>query len=195
MTNLAIIRRLVAQDARVRASTLKRSTLNASEEWSLQESLARLKGLPLFFTDDVVSLAEISALVAAVAAEAPLALIVIDYLQLIRAPLEIKERRHQVEAISQAIKTMAQQYKVPILCLSSLSRASNDDKNKPPTLASLRESGELEHDADVILLLHRAYQDEETACFVAKNRDGRLGTVNLLFRYEYVAFDEAEAHS
>ncbi len=189
MTNLALSRRFIAQDARVRASSLKRATLTDTDRWSVQQSLDRLRGLPWFFTDDAVSIEEIASLVEAMAQEAPLALVVVDYLQLIRAPREIKDRRHQVEAVSQALKTIALQYRVPVLCLSSLSRSSHEDKGKAPTLASLRESGELEHDADVILLLHRGYHEEETQCLVAKNRDGRLGTVNLLFRHEYVAFD------
>lgn len=193
MTNLAIIRRIIAQTGRVKASALKRSVLSDAEHRSYLDALERLQGLPLFFTDQVISLTDIMGLIGAMADEAPLALVIVDYLQLIRAPLEIKERRHQVEAISQGMKTLAIQYNVPVLCLSSLSRASSDDKNKPPTLASLRESGELEHDADVILLLHRGYHEEETACNIAKNRDGRLGTANLLFRHEYVAFDEAAA--
>jgi replicative DNA helicase len=191
MTNLALGRRLVAQDGRIRATALKRSTLNETEEWSLRNSLERLRRTPLYMTDDAVSLSEIQTLVEEMANQVPLALVVVDYLQLIRAPREIKERRHQVEAVSQGLKTLALQYRVPVLCLSSLSRPSSDDKNKPPTLASLRESGELEHDADIILLLHRSYHEESTTCNVAKNRDGRLGTVSLLFRSEFVAFDEA----
>ena len=192
MTNLALSRRLVAQDGRVKASALKRSHLNETDTWKVQQSVGRLNQLPMYFSDDAVTLAEIQEMVASMAAEAPMALLVVDYLQLVRAPRVIKERRHQVEAISQGLKTLALQYRIPVLCLSSLSRPSSDDKNKPPTLASLRESGELEHDADVILLLHRQYSDENTICTVAKNRDGRLGTVNLLFRSDFVAFDEAE---
>jgi replicative DNA helicase len=191
MTNLALSRRLVAQDGRVRASALKRSTLTEAERWNVDRSVERMKACPMYFSDDAVSLTEIQLMVSTMAAEVPLALVVVDYLQLIRAPREIKERRHQVEAISQGLKTLAMQYQVPVLCLSSLSRAASDDRNKPPTLSSLRESGELEHDADVILLLHRQYHEEHTTCAVAKNRDGRLGTVNLLFRSDFVAFDEA----
>lgn len=191
MTNLALVRRLFAQEARVRASAIKRADLTAHEYGSLQHASDRLRPLPLFLTDDAVSLGEIQALVAATAAEAPLALIIVDYLQLIRAPQEIRERRHQVEAVSQGLKTLALHYRVPVLCLSSLSRPSTDDKNKPPTLASLRESGELEHDADIILLLHRGYHDDETTCYVAKNRDGRVGDFRLTFRAEFVAFEAA----
>lgn len=191
MTNLALVRRLVAQDARVKASTLKRGQLNDQEKWSLSESVDRLRGLPLWLADDVVSLEEIDVMVAAVAAEVPIALLIVDYLQLVRAPKDVRERRHQVEAVSQGLKALTMQYKAPLLCLSSLSRGASDDREKPPTLSSLRESGELEHDADIILLLHRPYKDARTTCRVAKNRDGRLGKVDLLFRSEFVAFDEA----
>lgn len=193
MANLAIVRRVVAQDARVRAGSIKRAELNDTERWQVKESVGRLRPLPIFLADDAVSMADIQGIVESMASEVPLALVVVDYLQLVRAPREVKERRHQVEAVSQGLKTLAMQYKVPVLCLSSLSRPPGDEKNKPPTLASLRESGELEHDADVILLLHRAYHEPATQCFVAKNRDGRIGIVDLMFRHEYVAFDEAAA--
>ncbi len=114
-----------------------------------------MRRLPLWFTDEAVSLGEIQTLVTSLADETSVALVVVDYLQLVRASPTIKERRHQVEAISQGLKTLALQYEVPVLCLSSLSRGAADERGRPPTLASLRESGELEHDADVILLLHR----------------------------------------
>jgi replicative DNA helicase len=191
MSNVALARRLVAQDARIKATALKRSSLSAIETWSLRSSLERLAATPLFFTDDAVSLTEIQTMVDEMAQEVPLAFIVVDYLQLIQVSRDIKERRHQVEAVSQGLKTLAMQYKVPVLCLSSLSRGPAEDKEKPPTLAHLRESGQLEHDADVILLLHRKYHEAETSCTVAKNRDGRIGVVHLLFRPEFVAFDEA----
>lgn len=193
MTNIALARRMIAQDARIRAGALKRADLNESEQWQLKESIARLTTLPLYFSDETVSLGEIQQLAEHMATEAPLSLLIVDYLQLVRAPKEVRERRHQVEAVSQGLKTIAMQYRIPVLCLSSLSRPSSDDKNKPPTLASLRESGELEHDADIILLLHRGYHDAETSCIVAKNRDGRLGEINLLFRSEFVAFEESTA--
>lgn len=190
MTTQALIRRMVAQEGRISASALKRSTLNATDEWSLQESIVRLRTLPIWLTADAVSLSQIRSLVIEMSEEAPITLLIVDYLQLVRASSDIRERRHQIEAVSQGLKTIALQYQIPVLCLSSLSRAVGDDKNKPPTLGSLRESGELEHDADIILLLHRAHQAVETSCIVAKNRDGRTGDLTLLFRGDYVSFDE-----
>ena len=191
MTNLALARRLLAQDGRIKASTLKRAELTDVDRLSLSESLARLRNLPLWLTDQAVSFSEIRRLLDELTSEARLALVVVDYLQLISAP-DVKERRHQVELISQGLKTLALQYEVPVLCLSSVSRGSADERKKAPSLSSLRESGELEHDADVILLLHRDFQSVDTQCHVAKNRDGHTGMVHLLFRPEYVSFDEKQ---
>lgn len=191
MKNIALARRLVSQDARVPASAIKRGELSYMDRDAFKLSLERLRRLPIWFTDDAVSFTEIKTLVSEIVAETPIALLIVDYLQLIRAPQEIKERRLQVESISQGLKMLAMQFQIPVLCLSSLSRGTAEDRNKRPTLASLRESGELEHDADVILLLHRNYQDADTECNVAKNRDGRLGTARLVFQSDFVAFDEA----
>lgn len=191
MTNLALVRRLVAQDGRILASRLKTGSLSFLDRDLFEESSTRLGGLPLFLIDNAVSLGEIMLVVSAIAEQVRIAFLVVDYLQLIRAPKEIKERRHQVEAVSQGLKLIAQQYRIPVLCLSSLARPNDGDRDKPPTLSSLRESGELEHDADVILLLHRKYHEPQTSCNVAKNRDGRLGTVHLTFHHEYVAFEQS----
>jgi KaiC/GvpD/RAD55 family RecA-like ATPase len=191
MSNVALARRMVAQDGRIRASNLKIARLTEVEQWSLRQSVERLKKTPLFFTDDATSVAEIRYTLDQMAQEVEVSMLIVDYLQLLQVGREIKERRHQVEAVSQGLKAIAMQYKLPVLCLSSLSRGPSEDKDKPPTLAHLRESGQLEHDADVILLLHRKYHEAETTCNVAKNRDGRLGIVSLLFRSEFVAFDEA----
>lgn len=190
MVNVALARRLLAQEARVNAASLRRNSLGEGERVLLTNALPRLKGLPIFMTDEAVSITEITDMIAGWSAPEPLGLVLVDYLQLIRAPKDIKERRLQVEAVSQALKTIALQFKIPVICLSSLARPPADGKDKRPTLASLRESGELEHDADVVLLLHREPMKPETECIVAKNRDGRQGTVHLMFRHEFVAFDE-----
>ena len=187
MTTTALARRLVAQDGRVKASHLKKVEFSPDEGPAFVESIARLKALPIWMTDKVLSVEQLNTLMGQMR---HLGLVIVDYLQLMRAPREIRERRHQVEHVSQALKSLALAYRIPVVCLSSLARPQ-DKSQRPPQLSDLRESGELEHDADVILFLHRDYRAEATDCLVAKNRDGRLGTIKLLFRADYVAFDEA----
>lgn len=188
MTNSSLARRLLAQDARVRSSSLKRGDLTDVDWANFGASVDRLSQTPLWLTDKMVSLEQLNTYLATAHAD----LVIVDYLQLMRAPREIKERRHQVEHVSHGLKTLALAHQVPVICLSSLSRpATKDPTNEPrPTMASLRESGELEHDADVILLLHRQRDDTSALCIVEKNRDGRLGTVKLIFHGPFVAFTE-----
>jgi replicative DNA helicase len=193
MVTTALARRFIAQDARVDATALRTDRLAAGEQVLVREARRRLGTLPIWLTDAAVSLDEITGCVTAWP-ESPLGLLLIDYLQLVRAPVGIRERRLQVEAVSQGLKTLALQARLPIVCLSSLSRPP-DGRDRKPTLSSLRESGELEHDADVVLLLHREFAEPETVCEVAKNRDGRVGVARLLFRAEWVAFDEASARA
>ena len=137
-------------------------------------------------TDKALTIEQINGLASS---HADLSLLIVDYLQLVRAPHEIRDRRLQVEHVSQTLKEIAVRLEIPVLCLSSLAR-SQDGPDKEPTLSLLRESGELEHDADIVLLLHRKPRQPETKCIIAKNRDGREATVKLMFRADYVAFDE-----
>jgi hypothetical protein len=193
MTTHAIVCRMLAQQARVPASVLKEATLT-EHDWGLIDAvLPRLKTLPIWLTDHVHTIGEILQLVRA--SQPRFQLVILDYLQLIHAPREIRERRLQVEHISQALKAVALEVPVAILCLSSLARPTGTVKERQgwrPGLESLRESGELEHDADVVLFLHREFAASPTECRIAKNRDGRVGTVHLEFLATYVAFKERD---
>lgn len=190
MVHTALTRRMLAQEARVSASALKTGGLSLEQRGKVNQALSQLRGLPVWLSDRAVSLEEIQGLVAGFKGDPALGLLVVDYLQLVRAPRGIGERRLQVEAVSWGLKTLALQYRLPVLCLSSLSRSA-DKKDTHPSLDSLRESGELEHTADIVLLLHREFGKAETECLVAKNRDGRTGLVKLLFKAEFVAFEES----
>jgi replicative DNA helicase len=185
-----LMRRIIAQDSRIPASTIKSGFFTDAEYHVLTTSYGQLATLPLWLCDQALSLADIIRLVERWAFTPALGLVIVDYLQLVQAPREIRDRRLQVEAVSQGLKTLAMRCEVPVLCLSSLSRPEKGTDRKP-VMADLRESGELEHDADVILFLHRGFQEEETTLIVAKNRDGRVGETHLRFRPEYVAFDQA----
>jgi replicative DNA helicase len=121
-------------------------------------------------------------------------LVVIDYLTLIQGSGR-KERHLEVGEISRNLKRMARDLKVPILLLSQLSRGVEQRQNKRPMLSDLRDSGEIEQDADKILFLHRDdYYDKETEnkniieVITAKNRNGSVGTVQLAFIKEYNKF-------
>lgn len=136
MKNRALARRLVAQDSRLGAGTIKRGTFTTDQWHTFEGSVARLSRLPLWFNDEAITLEQISAIVGQ--ATSALGLVVVDYLQLLKATPGVRERRHQVEEISKGLKQLAHQYDVPVLALSSLARPANGG---PPTLASLRESG------------------------------------------------------
>jgi hypothetical protein len=189
MVNLALARRLLAQASGVSASALKRADFTLIEHEKVERTLRELRGLPVWLTDEAISVGEVSTMVTGWAGP-PLGLLVVDYLQLVRAPADIKERRLQVEAVSQALKTLAVTCRLPVLCLSSLARPGRDQEGRRPTLSDLRESGELEHDADVVLFLHRGMLDTKAECIVSKNRDGAVGVIDMTFTPETLRFEE-----
>jgi replicative DNA helicase len=192
MAIVRLVRRILAQASRIPASTIKSGMFTDAEYPRLTNTYGALSTLPLWLCDQAISLADITRLVERWAFTPPLGLVIVDYLQLVRAPKEVRDRRLQVEAVSQGLKSLAMTCHLPVLCLSSLSRPEKGAPDRKPTLADLRESGELEHDADIVIFLHRGFQQEETTLIVAKNRDGRVGETELRFRSEFVAFEQPE---
>ena len=132
-----------------------------------------------------------------------LGLVVIDYLQLMTSAggssRSSDNRQQVVSDISRALKIMAKELQVPVLCLSQLSRANEARSNKRPMLSDLRESGAIEQDADIVMFLYREdYYDEDTEnhnlaeCIIAKNRHGETGTVELQWLPEYTTFSSID---
>lgn len=191
MVNAALARRMVTQESGIATTLLKRNEpLELEDTLALTSALRKLRPLPIWLSDEAVSIDEIRGLTQALRERVPLAMVLVDYLQLVRAPKEVRDRRLQVEAVSQGLKALAVEHKLPVVCLSSLARPEKGTARRP-TLADLRESGELEHDADVVLLLHRAMMEPETECIVAKNREGSPGIVKLNFDGPSLHFSEA----
>lgn len=191
METLALVRRMVAQSGRIDAGVLRRAQLGEERLAAVKKVVEELDPLPIWMTDQATTLEEIVGMVENSQARNEGCLVVVDHLQLVRVPGGDKDKRAQVEAVSQGLKTLALQYKIPVLCMSTLSRPF-DKKNPKPGLDSLRESGELEHDADIVLLMHREFKSDEAECRVAKNRDGHLGPARLRFEAEYVLFSTLE---
>jgi replicative DNA helicase len=184
----ALTRRMISQEGMLSASLLKLGQVDLAEVCAVG---AKISGLPIWINDSVRSLAEIEVALGSVVGGVDL--LIVDYLQLVEAPRQVRERRLQVEHVSQGLKSLAMKHQVPVVCLSSLSRPPSGT-NPEPTLASLRESGELEHDADIVIFLHRKHKDAlETMCIVAKNRDGGTGAAELTFKPEFVSFAESES--
>ena len=131
-----------------------------------------------------------------------LGLVLIDYLQLMTAAAPGKSGDNRVTVvsdISRALKIMAKELNVPVICLSQLSRANESRTDKRPMLSDLRESGAIEQDADSVMFLYRDEyynpntQDKNIAeCIVAKNRHGETGTVKLQWRPQFFTFSDLE---
>ena len=132
-----------------------------------------------------------------------LALVVVDYLQLMTSSgsqYATNENRQQIVSdISRALKIMAKELNVPVICLSQLSRANEARQNKRPLLSDLRESGAIEQDADIVMFLYRDdYYNEDSPeknlaeCIIAKNRHGETGTVTLQWLPQFTTFSDRE---
>jgi archaellum biogenesis ATPase FlaH len=192
MVNIALVRRVLAQQGKIPASNLRPGKLTEFDLRSLQIIIKKISNYPLYFSDKAVSFDEILKLISSPKWEAPIGFLIVDYLQLVRASREIRDRRLQVESVSQGLKNIAMQFNIPVLCLSSLSRPADKTKETRPSLSSLRESGELEHDADVVMLLHRPGLSDETECVIAKNRDGMDGVAKFIFDRRYISFQHMD---
>lgn len=189
MSALALGRRLVAQAGRISARNLRRGRLGDGERVLVRDACARLKGLPIWITEEATGIAEIERAVQGF--EPRLGLLVVDYLQLVDGPADAESRRDEVEKVSKGLKALAMSAKLPVVCMSSLARFAGKE-DREPVLADLKETGNLEHDADVVLLLHRRMNETEAKCIVAAQRDGPTGDVRFHFRRDYVHFEEAE---
>ena len=119
-------------------------------------------------------------------------LIIIDYLQLIKPEGRYKGNRYaEVGEISHSIKAIATDFKIPVIVLSQLNRASAGREDKEPTMSELKESGDIEQDASIIILLWNLDDEErEKGCKVAKNRQGKIGKVTMRFNGDLMKFEE-----
>jgi replicative DNA helicase len=190
------VRRLCAQ-----SRTAARETVGAGSEqaWdSIMRVYASLARRPLFVDDTfrrTVSQMAAQARLLKVRKGA-LGLVVVDYMQLLRGDERAESRQVEVSGISRALKGLARELEVPVLALSQLSRAAEDRQGRPQ-LADLRESGAIEQDADVVVLLHKKDPEpgapDAVEVIVAKNRNGATGVLPFRFTAACTRFDEDTA--
>ena len=165
--------------------------------WAASDKLA---GASVFIDDTPgLTLQELRSKARKLKAEDGLDLIVIDYLQLMRGPVQrngFENRQHEVSAISRALKALARELDVPVLALSQLSRSVETRQEKRPMLSDLRESGSLEQDADIVMFLYREdyYKNtgggtiHPTELIIAKHRNGPTGKLDLFFKSDCTKF-------
>ncbi|NOJ80169.1 MULTISPECIES: replicative DNA helicase [Myxococcus] len=201
-----LLMRLLASTARVDMKKLRGGRLTPHDEEKFQEMAGALYNAPIYIDDSGgLSPFDLRAKARRVKQRDPrLSLIVIDYLQLMHQKGKVESRQLEVAEISRALKQLAKELEVPIIALSQLSRKVEDRKDGKPLLSDLRESGSIEQDADVVMFIHRETSDEAgpdgqpaqqsntvipVELIVAKQRNGPIGSIDLVFLAEYTRFE------
>jgi len=196
MSESELAQRFVASQARIKGDELRKGRV-ADAKWpKILEASARLAAAPLYVDDSSdVGILEIRAKARRLHQQAPLGMIIVDYLQLLRPDGRVESRVEQVGQMSRGLKILARELNVPVVALSQLSRAVESRTDKRPILSDLRESGQIEQDADLVAFIYREeYYDKESEragiadIIIAKHRNGALGDVELTFAKEYPKF-------
>ena len=191
--------RMLCARARVNMKLLRDGLLsrNGDEQQRLVQTADEFSKAPLFIDDSShLSIMELRAKARRLHARTPLGFIVVDYLQLL-SPVDAKvPREQQVAEASRGLKSLAKELNVPVLVLSQLNRSAEKD-DRPPRLSDLRESGSIEQDADVVLMLARPKEADEkfqvaadsAELIVAKQRNGPVGDLKLTFIRDITRFE------
>jgi len=191
MSREELVDRLLIRQADIDAWKMKTGQLNEDDLSSLSEAMGVLAEAPLFIDDTPAqSILDMRTKARRLQIEEGLKLIVVDYLQLMRSHRQWDSRVQEVSEISQGLKNLARELKVPVLALSQLSRAVEARGAARPRLADLRESGSIEQDSDVVMFLYREDEDnrEVVTCEIAKHRNGPVGNFQLYFNPKKVSF-------
>ncbi len=199
MSKLQLAERLLCSRGMVDSQAVRRGSLEPAAYQDLIHTSAELSQAPIYIDDTpAMTPLEIRAKARRLKAQHGIQCIVIDYLQLMSLGGRVESRQAEISAISRQIKSLARELDVPVLILSQLNRAAEQRENHRPRMSDLRESGSIEQDADVVLLLHREdyYHKEQdyeptnkAEVIIEKQRNGPQGTVELHFNGQFTRFD------
>lgn len=197
MPTRQLANRIMSGEAEVDSSRLRIANIFPSEWSNLYDTVRdiREKDVKLFINDTSgISVGELRRKCRKLKATEGLDLIIIDYLQLMTINERSESRQQEISIISRTLKSIAKELECPVIALSQLSRGPEARTNKRPMLSDLRESGAIEQDADLVMLLYRdkyynqESEDDSTEVIIAKHRNGSVGTVKLKFHGEYTKF-------
>ncbi len=198
MSKEELVNRVLSSEALVSSEKMRVGDLSPSEMTKLAHSLPGIINAPIYIDDTPgITISEIMAKCRRMKLEKNIGLVVIDYLQLMGSTSKSDNRSQVVADISRSLKIMSKELEIPVITLSQLNRMSEARKDKRPQVSDLRESGAIEQDADIVMLLYNPDTAEEgedvqksniIECIVAKHRGGECRTINLAWRGEYTKF-------
>ena len=191
-----IAMRLLSAEASVPLQHMRKGTVHTNDWTNIASTRGRINDAPLYIDDSPnMTLVEIRAKCRRLKQRVGLKMVIIDYLQLMTSGKKVESRQQEVSEFSRALKLLAKELSVPVIAISQLNRGPEQRADKKPALSDLRESGSLEQDADMVILLHResAYEAENpsagTADFiVAKHRNGPTRTITVGFHGHFSRF-------
>ncbi|MBI4029182.1 MAG: replicative DNA helicase [Candidatus Blackburnbacteria bacterium] len=196
MSKEELVDRLMVSQADIDAWRLKTGKLSEADFTKLSDAMGELGDAPLYIDDTPgATMLEMRTKARRLQVEHGLDLIIVDYLQLVKGR-NLENRVQEVSEISQGLKNLARELKVPVIALSQLSRAVEQRGNNRPQLSDLRESGAIEQDADVVMFLSREdpeNQDDNFVLDIAKHRNGPLRQIKLFFKGNRIKFFERES--
>ncbi|PSO49118.1 MAG: replicative DNA helicase [Cyanobacteria bacterium SW_9_44_58] len=201
MSKEQLSQRLLASEAKIESNRLRSGRLSSQDFEKISDAIGTLSQVPIFIDDTAtMTVMEMRSQARRLQAEqGQLGLILLDYLQLMEGGGD--NRVQELSRITRSLKTLARELKAPVIALSQLSRGVEQRTNKRPMLSDLRESGSIEQDADLVLMLYRDVYynpdspDRDVAeVIITKHRNGPTGTVKLLFNADLTEFRNMAKH-
>ena len=200
MSDMAIMQRLIASEARIGSQKIRTGMLRPADFKNLTDAAGMIYDAPLWISDTPgMRLLDLRAQARRMRSQLGVRIIFVDYISLINNEHADLPRHEQIAEISRSLKALARELTIPVIALSQLTR---DVEGKRPNLASIRESGSIEQDADVVMFLHRNRGETsgdgdhadsvETELIVAKQRNGPVGTVPIAFVAKYTRFESLD---
>ncbi len=196
-SKLELAERFLCIQARIDGHKLRQGDLDEVEQHSLHEASNEMRDFPLFIDDTAGrTISQIAAVARRLKRRYGIGIVIIDYLQLIESDDKNLPREQQISTITRRLKFLSKDLRIPVMALAQLNRGVEQREDKRPRLADLRESGAIEQDADIVMFLHRpaAYDPEdrpgEADLIIAKNRNGPVGNVPLVWLKEQLRFTD-----
>ena len=203
MSDKQIMQRLLAAQGRIPSQKIRTGLLTMQELQRMQDAAGVIYDAPLYIVDTPnMKLLDLRALARRMKIQCGIKIIFIDYITLIKSENTLVPRHEQIAEISRSLKSLARELNIPVVALSQVRR---DAEGQEPTLADLRESGSIEQDADVVMFIHRERQKNQnqenapkeimgipTKLIVAKQRNGPIGDVEVVFLPSFTRFENLE---